>query len=334
MYGLANGCQPSVNALSADLLRLLFNQASALRLGVSTLGNGTRIIDAGIKYEGGLEAGRIIAEICLGGLGTVKFRSSPELRDWAWHVDVHTMQPVIACLGSQYAGWHLSYEDSENAFNALGSGPARAIGSKERLFKDIAYKDTALSTCLIIEADNIPPLEIAEDIAEMCDIPAHELTLILTPTSSLCGSVQIVARALETALHKAHALGFNLNKIIDGVGGAPLCPPSRDFLTAIGRTNDAILFAGQVHLFVQSGDVEAEELAHSLPSSSSDIYGKTFGEIFKDVDYDFYKIDPLLFSPAKVSVTAMGSGKTFHAGHIDSALLNKSFSGKLAGNDN
>ena len=319
---------PSVNLLSEPIVQSLITNADALGVDVSRLNNGTRVIDAGIDAKGGLEAGRLIAEVCLGGLGTVKFRATSNFDKWSWNVDVYTTHPVISCLASQYAGWSLSHGEGKRAFNALGSGPARAMGSKESLFEELGYRDNADSTCLIVETDVIPPNEIADQVAEICGISVDELTLILTPTSSLCGSVQVVARVLETALHKAHALGHCITDVVDGAGSAPICPPSKDHMTAMSRTNDAILFAGQVHLFVEMGDDDAEKLAKNLPSSASSDYGKPFGEVFKGVGYDFYKIDPLLFSPAKVAVTALESGNTFHGGKIDLQLLDRSFSNK------
>ncbi len=319
---------PSVNALTAPLVQSLIDNATALRLGVSKLDNGTAVIDAGIQVAGGLEAGRRIAEICLGGLGSVKLRASTSFDNWSWHVDVHTSHPVIACLASQYAGWSLSHGEGKSAFNALGSGPGRAMGSREELFEELHYRDQAERACIVIEADAVPPVEIADQISKQCGITPDKLTLIITPTSSLAGSIQVVARVLETALHKAHALGFPLGNVIDGAGSAPICPPSKDFMTAMSRTNDAILFAGQVHLFVNADDIDVKQLANNLPSSASSDYGKPFGNIFKDVGYDFYKIDPMLFSPARVAVTSLKSGNTFHAGRIDKELLDKSFSHK------
>jgi len=174
----------------------------------------------------------------------------------------------------------------------------------------------------------MPPLEVAESIADQCGISAGKLTLIMTPTTSLSGCVQVVARVLETALHKIHALKFPLDKVTDGAGSAPVCPPSPDFMTAMSRTNDAILFAGQVHLYVDVDDSDAEVLANNLPSCTSKDYGKPFGEIFKDVKYDFYKIDPMLFSPARVVVTSLVSGNTYSAGELNKELLEKSFSHK------
>ncbi|MEQ8289918.1 MAG: methenyltetrahydromethanopterin cyclohydrolase [Gammaproteobacteria bacterium] len=320
-----NNNTPSINKLTRSLVDQLVNNAAALRVEVSQLENGSQIIDAGINVAGGLEAGRIIGEICMGGLGTVKLRASTNFRNWSWHLDVHSTNPVLACLASQYAGWSLNHGKGKEAFNALGSGPARAMGSNEELYEELGYRDKADTACIVIEADKLPPVEIADKVVERCGIPADKLTIIMTPTSSLAGSVQVVARVLETSLHKAHALHFPLDRIIDGAGSAPICPPSQDFLKAMSRTNDAILFAGQIHLFVEASDDEAEQLAQQLPSSASSDYGKPFGEIFKDVEYDFYKIDPMLFSPARVAVSSLTTGKTYHAGEIDLDLLDRSF---------
>ena len=316
----------SLNKLTAPLVENLIVNAESLRLDVSNLNDGTRIIDAGINAIGGIEAGRLIAEICMGGLGVVKLRASTNFHHWSWHVDVHSSNPVMACLASQYAGWSLSHGEGKDAFHALGSGPARTSGSNEPLFDELKYHDSTSKTCIVIEVDRIPPVELTSKIAKMCNVQNNELTVILTPTSSLAGTVQIISRVLETSLHKAHELHFPLENIIDGAGSAPLCPPSNDFLTAMSRTNDSILFAGQIQLFVEATDEDAEELANALPSSTSKDYGKPFGEIFKDVNYDFYKIDPMLFSPAKVSVSSLTTGHTFHAGKIDLDLLDKSYS--------
>jgi methenyltetrahydromethanopterin cyclohydrolase len=195
----------------------------------------------------------------------------------------------------------------------------------EELYKDLAYRDSYDTTVLIIENDALPPIEIVDKIAAACQLAASKLTIIVTPTSSLAGGVQVVSRVLEVSMHKAHALHFPLENIIDGSGSAPICPPHPKFVKAMGRTNDAILFAGLVHLFVKGSDEAAEKLANELPSSTSKDYGKPFAEIFKQYEYDFFKIDAMLFSPASVIVTAVESGKSFRAGRLDNALLDLSF---------
>lgn len=316
---------PSVNALSAPLVAALVRDAAMLRLGVERLEGGCTLVDAGIDHAGGLEAGRRIAEICLGGLGQVAIRTNPAFIRWPWRVEVHVAHPVLACLGSQYAGWSLSHQGEGQSFHALGSGPARALAGRETLFEELSYRDQADSTCLVMEVEQRPPAAIVEKISRDCNVAPERITLILTPTRSLAGAMQVVARSLEVALHKVHALGFPLEQVVDGMGSAPLPPPAPDFITAMGRTNDAILFGGQVHLFVRGGDAEVEELARRLPSSASQDYGKPFAQVFADYGHDFFRIDPMLFSPAQVAVTALDSGRTFHAGHLDPALLEQSF---------
>lgn len=315
----------SVNAACQPLVEQLVTEAQALQLEVSTLSNGTRIIDAGIYCVGGLEAGRLIGEICMGGLGTVTLGSNSGFDNWPWSVNVHAKTPVLSCLGSQYAGWSLSHKSEGNKFFALGSGPGRALAGKEALLKEFGYKDIADSTCIVLEVDQIPPLEVAEKVARDCGIETDKLTFILTPTSSLAGVMQIAIRVLEVAMHKAHTLHFPMDKIIDGFGVTPVAPPGGDFMTGMGRTNDAILYGGFVHLFVKSTDDEAEDLANKMPSNTSSDYGRPFAETFKSYEYDFFKIDPMLFSPAKVIITNANTGKSFTAGEFNQAMLTTSF---------
>ncbi|BCX89468.1 methenyltetrahydromethanopterin cyclohydrolase [Methylomarinovum tepidoasis] len=315
----------SINFTAQPLVESLVRDAALLRLKVERLDNGVTLVDAGIEADGGLEAGRRIAEICMGGMGTVTLAHSALTPDWPLRVHVHATDPVLSCLGSQYAGWSLSHGKGKEAFYALGSGPARSMCVKEALFKELDYKDKADATVIVLEVDKYPPLALLDKIAADCGVEPAGLTVIVTPTSSLAGGLQVVARVLEVAMHKAHELGFPLEHVVDGSGSAPVPPPAPDFITAMGRTNDAILFAGQVHLFVKGEDEAAEKLAHDLPSSTSRDYGKPFAQVFKEYEYDFFKVDPMLFSPASVMVTAIESGRSFRAGRLDEELLARSF---------
>ena len=286
---------------------------------------GETLIDCGVKAIGGLEAGRQLSEICLGGLGRVTFETASTEDPWPFLVTVHTSQPVLACLGSQYAGWSLSVDDNGKKFNVLGSGPARAMGSSEKLFEELGYRDKADSAVLVIEADKAPPPALVEHVAKACKLAPKRLTILYAPTSSLAGTVQIAARCLEVALHKAHELHFPLDNIVDGIATVPVPPPAPGFIEAMGRTNDAIIYGGRAQLYV-SGDAEAaKKLADALPSLKSKDFGKPFAELFAAVKGDFYAIDPMLFSPAKVTVTALETGESFQSGHIDTAVLSRSF---------
>ncbi|KAA0676913.1 methenyltetrahydromethanopterin cyclohydrolase [Roseomonas genomospecies 6] len=316
--------RPSLAALAAPLVERLVANAAVLRLGIRHVG-GACVVDAGIGHPGGLEAGRRIAELCMGGLGRVTLGAVPGSPFWPFGVTVHSAQPVLACLGSQYAGWSLSHGSGKDVFFALGSGPGRALARQEALFDELGYRDTADTAAFVMEVAAVPPAELVARIASTCGIATEGLTLVLTPTQSLAGTTQVVARVLEVALHKLHALGFPLDRVMDGVGMAPLPPPGGGFLTAMGRTNDAILYGGTVHLHVTGPDGEAEDLARRLPSSASRDHGRPFAEVFAAAKGDFYAIDSMLFSPARVIVTALDSGRSFHGGNLDQTLVERSF---------
>lgn len=318
--------RPSLNAQVAPLVRALIDNAEALRVDVTKGSLGETLIDCGVKAVGGLEAGRMLAEICLAGLGRVTFETINTEGPWPFMVTIHTSQPVLACLGSQYAGWGLSVEDNGKKFNVLGSGPARAIGSSEKLFDELGYRDKADSAALVIEADKAPPKALVEHVAKACKLKPEKLTILYAPTSSLAGTVQIAGRCLEVALHKAHELHFPLEDIVDGIATVPLPPPAPGFIDAMGRTNDAIIYGGRTQLYVTGDPKAAKKLADELPSLKSKDYGKPFAELFAAVKGDFYAIDPMLFSPAKVTVTSLKSGESFESGHIDNAVLARSFS--------
>jgi len=316
---------PSINKQVASLVRHMIDNADALRITVTKGSLGETLIDCGVDVVGGLEAGRLLSEVCLGGLGQVTFQTIDTGKPWPFMVTIHTSQPVLACLGAQYAGWSLSADVDGKKFNVLGSGPARAIGSSEKLFDELGYRDKADSATIVIEADKAPPAALVEEIAKACKIKPSQLTILFAPTSSLAGTVQIAARCLEVALHKAHELHYPLADIVDGIATVPVPPPTPGFIEAMGRTNDAIIYAGCVQLFVTGDADAAKKLAKELPSANSKDYGKPFAETFAAVKGDFYQIDPMLFSPAKVIVSSLDTGESFHSGKIDDAVLQRSF---------
>ena len=150
--------------------------------------------------------------------------------------------------------------------------------------------------------------------------------MILTPTASTVGSIQVTARALETALHKLMYLGFNLDKIKKGIGISPVPPVYAKDNLEMGITNDAIITMGEVVLEVE--DEELEDLkgtCRKVPSANSEMFGKPFLEILESVNYDFYKIDPCIFSPAKLVVNDLSTGKTYSYGTLNPEIVLKSF---------
>ena len=311
----------SVNTRAAPLVERLCGDADALRIQVTRDASGVRIVDAGIGVPGGISAGLVVAEICMGGLGHVTLRSG---EGWPTWLDVRSSSPVLACLASQYAGWSLAATKEETGgkkFFALGSGPARALAVKEPLFEELAYRDQAAAGVLVLEVDRPPPKVVIDKVLRDCGLAPEQLTFVLTPTMSAAGTTQVVARVLEVALHKAHTLGFKLADIADGSATAPLPAPSPDGVEAMGRTNDAILYGGCVHLSVRGSDEAAQALAEGLPSRNARGFGQSFAAIFREAEYDFYRIDPALFAPAEAWVSNLDSGRSWHTGAAELGLL-------------
>jgi methenyltetrahydromethanopterin cyclohydrolase len=311
----------SLNRLAWKLADHLASDPEAFGVGVATLPNGTRVIDCGIAAPGGYEAGRIFAEICMGGLGTVTFNSMTAGDWWLPALTVHTDHPATACLASQYAGWVVQRE----GYFAMGSGPARALIRAEKLYDELEHAEQTDVAVLCLETRTPPTLEVAAYVAERAHVAPSALTLLVAPTASTVGSVQVAARVVETALHKLHTLGFDLRKVLNGFGTVPLPPVAKSDPRAIGRTNDAVLYAGRVHLAVHDDDTALEDLVPRIPASTSTDYGSPFYEVLKRFEFDFYRIDPLLFSPAEIFVTNADSGRTFHAGQINAEVLRQSF---------
>lgn len=298
----------------------MVRDAERLRLKVSTGSLGERLIDAGAEAMGSIEAGLKMGEATMGGLGVISTVMDRASGKWPFQVQVRSSQPVLACLASQYAGWNLSSGD----YFAMGSGPVRTLARVEPLFSTLSYRETANSSVVLLETGNPPPQAVVEKVAKATGVAPENLTFIYAPTQSVAGAVQIVCRVLEVALHKANDLKFPLGDIVEGTGVAPIPAPHPDFLTAMGRTNDAIIYGGVVQLFVRGSADQARELADKLPSRTSRDYGRPFAEIFKHFKGDFYAIDPLLFSPAEILVTAIETGDTFRNGGPDLEMLEKS----------
>lgn len=298
----------------------LVDRASQFKVSVLREESGARLVDCGVHVSGGIEAGRALAEICLAGMGHVDIVPGQK-HIWAGPaVTVRTDQPLAACMASQYAGWQIAGEK----FFAMGSGPMRAVRGKEALLEELGLREQPAEVVGVLESKKLPPRDVCHHIAEECHIEPEHLTLLVAPTASLAGSIQVVARSVETALHKLHELRFDLRRVISGFGVAPLPPVAADDLAGIGRTNDAVLYGGEVTLWITGAD-DLHEIGPKIPSSASSDYGKPFAEIFRRYNHDFYKIDPMLFSPAVVTLVNVDSGRTCQFGETSADVLARSF---------
>ena len=310
-----------LNRRAAQLFERAALCADELKIAAHTRADGGQTLDFGVAAPGGLEAGRVLAEICLSGLGEVDV--VPANADLPTHlaVSVRTDEPVSACLRSQYAGWQIAGEK----FFAMGSGPMRAAAGREEVIKQLGGKEPAQLVVGVLETRKLPPETVVAELAGKCGVPPSGVLLAAAPTASFAGTIQVVARSVETALHKLHELGFDVNRVVSGYGVAPLPPIGRDDLVSIGLTNDAILYGGQVTLWVRGDDESLAKIGPRVPSCSSSAYGQTFARLFEQAGHDFYKLDPHLFSPAVVTFNNLDTGRVFQFGKIDRKVLLESF---------
>jgi methenyltetrahydromethanopterin cyclohydrolase len=255
-------------------------------------------------------------------LGSVSF-TQVAFDDWQLpSIAIQTDRPAEACLVSQYAGWAVDH----NGYLAMGSGPARAlVRAEEKLYDDLGYRERSDVAVLCLESRVYPPREVADYIAGRAGVAASNLTLLIAPTASQVGSFQVAARVVETALHKLYALGFDVRRVVSGYGVCPLPPVAENDARAVGRTNDAVLYGGRVTLSVRADDAELDTIVPRVPASTSSDYGSPFYETLERANFDFYKIDPLLFSPAEIFVTNVSSGRSFQAGRVNADVLRQSF---------
>lgn len=309
----------SVNDNSLRLVKKILENPDRYSVAIEETKDGAKIIDAGIEAEGGYEAGKAITEICLGGYGHVDIATNMYDDVELPSVHVRTDHPAIAALGSQFAGWRIKV----GAYQAIGSGPARALALKPKnLYEKIDYSDHSDSATIVLETSTKPSHDVLEYISKECNVSLDKLYVLLAPTSSLSGSVQISGRIVETGLHKLMEVGFDPRKALSGYGYAPIAPTHPKFMEAMGRTNDMILYGGVVHFTVDWDDEEAlTRMVDLVPSSKSKDYGKLFAAIFKSVGHDFYKIDPALFAPAVITVNNIKTGRLHKAGQVNVEVL-------------
>jgi methenyltetrahydromethanopterin cyclohydrolase len=295
-------------------------EAARLRVSVSRVA-GARVIDCGGAVTGSLAAGLLMARVCLADSADVSYVPCPLAEVGGPAVQVVTDDPVRACLASQYAGWQVSV----GKYFAMGSGPMRALAAREELFTHIPGKEESAVAVGVLETRKHPTEEVIAAIVAKLPPTAEHLTLLAAPASSTAGTVQVVARSVETALHKLHELKFDVTQVVSGYGVAPLPPVAVDEIGAIGRTNDAILYGGRVTLWVRADDEIIDVLGPKVPSGASKDHGEPFAAIFQRYGGDFYKIDPLLFSPAEVEFRNLKTGKVHRFGRTEPGLVRKSF---------
>ncbi len=304
----------NLNRSACEIVREMVARSEELGVEVRRAGGAT-LIDCGVRVPGSFAAGAMFAEACMGGLGRVRV----SMHDYGFGmlpvVEVEVRKPAIACLGSQKAGWKLA----EGDFFSLGSGPARILARKPAsTYRALGYEEESDVAVIALEAPAPPPEKLVEEIARECGVEQENLYILLAPTASIAGSLQVSARVVETALYRAMHLNMDVNAVRSALGRAPVAPVVGGDAAMMGVTNDMIIYGGEVYLVAEGFE------ASKLVSSSSTSYGKPFAEVFREAGYDFYRVDPAIFAPARVTVNQPESGEMSTAGKLNVEVLMRS----------
>ncbi|WP_254524895.1 methenyltetrahydromethanopterin cyclohydrolase [Natrinema caseinilyticum] len=306
----------SLNRMAIELVDEALDYAEELNIGGYDLENESTVLDFGLEFEGGIEAGLLLTEIQTAGMATPSYELS-ELGDATIPVvELSTDQPALSLLCSQKAGWELTTDD----FEGLGSGPARALVAEEEEFRRVGYTDAFDLTALAVETDEEPTEAAAQQVADLAEVESSSVFLLAYRTASIVGSITNAARAAELATFRLAELGYDPIDIVSATGRAPVAPVAGDERTAIARTTDAVAYGGRAHLTVR----EDADVFDSVPSTAAEDHGRPFGDVFDDLEWEFEDVPSDLFAPATVTIDVIG-GPTHVYGETDEDVLVDSF---------
>jgi methenyltetrahydromethanopterin cyclohydrolase len=167
---------------------------------------------------------------------------------------------------------------------------------------------------------------MAQLVADECKIPVENVYILAAKTGSLAGSIQVCSRTVEASTWRICRKGFDISKLISGMGTCPIAPPVKDELKGMDRVNTALLYGVTVRYLVDCTDKEIEEVIEQLPFSASRRYGERFIDIFEEGKRDFYIVDKDIHTVARYEMTNYATGNTFSAGVIRPDMLTDCFS--------
>lgn len=320
----------SVNAETMKIIREILAAPEALGVEVSRFPNGATLIDMGQKAPGSWQAAKYFTLVTLGNLAEVSYESFAIGDVRVPGVRVMVDRPLEACMGCQVAGWVLAKEPDAPVL----SGPARALNSHpDHYFDHISYRDQYHEGVVTVQMTRPVTEEMAQKMADACRLQPENLYILASKHACLISTVQVPARVIELTMHRLALAKFDLGCIRYASCVAPIPPLIHDELIAFGRINDALIYGGEVSLYVEADDDLLARVVPAIVTAASRIGGKSFSQLYQEANYDFHAIPADMHTPAVLHMTNLDSGRTFSAGHVDVEVLQRSFFGGKAGGD-
>lgn len=325
----------SVNAETMKIIHEVLAAPEALGVEVSRFPNGATLIDMGQHAPGSWQAARYFTLVTLGNLAEVSYESYalgadrlPGVRVPGVRVMVN--RPLEACMGCQVAGWVLAKEPDAPVL----SGPARALNSEpDHYFDHISYRDQYHEGIVTVQMTRPVTEEMAQKMADACRLQPENLYILASKHACLISTVQVPARVVELTMHRLALEKFDLGCIQYASCVAPIPPLIHDELIAFGRVNDALIYGGEVSLYVEAEDELLARIVPAIVTEASAIGGKSFSQLYREANYDFHAIPADMHTPAVLHMTNLNTGRTFSAGHVDVEVLTRSFFGCTAEGD-
>lgn len=316
----------SINALAERIVReeIIPNQ-DALNVKAHVLNNGAMVLDMGIYEKGGFRAGVYFTETCMGGLGEMTYRTMRINGHLVPLVAIHVDRPAIAELASHDAFLYIDYRGRRLSV----SGPIRAITGTDKFARSVAYRDPMAKTAVChIQIDEMPTEEMTELIAESIGFSPNDIILLAAKTGTLTGAAQVCARNVEQSLPSLLDHGFDVNKVVQACGYAPIVSVVDDENIAYGRVNDGLLYGQETNLYVRCEDSEIERVLEILPfSKNADVFGTSFEELFAQCSYQWSRVPRHWDAPCKVNFFNLKTSRHFSTGSLHMGVLERSFLG-------
>ena len=315
----------SLNKYAMKIVDEILEDPERLGCEVIKMDCGVTLIDMGLHCRGSWKAALLYTRATIGDLGVVnlgRFKLNDQYTFTS--IDMHVEQPLIACMGSEIAGWKLG----KGEYAMIGSGPARALAhvASDWYFEMTDYKDVYDHAVLCIQDVRFPDDKIALEIANACHVKPENTYLLFAPSTSIVCSMQVSARMLEQTCHKMFEKNFHAGQMIMVRGSAPIAPYVKDEDKTFGRINDALIYGSEVEAWVDATDEAIEDVIHKLVGkTSSPNYGDLFEDIFLAAGKDFFYVDHDVHSVGKIQIHNINTGRAFCAGEINYEALERSF---------
>ena len=260
----------------------------------------------------------------MGGLGAISFAPLVLGGRWLPGLTVVTDHPALACLGSQYAGWRLD----RDGYFAMASGPGRALIRAEELYDDLDVDERAEQAVLCLETRDAPPDELAAYVAERAGVGAGR------PDAPLRADREPGRRRPDRRARgrdrAAQAARARVRRPPRGErrSAAARCRRSaaRTRRRSGARTTPSSTAARSSSPWTRPTTSSEPRAAAALRRPRATTASRS-ARSSRRADWDFYEIDPLLFSPAEVRLVSAASGRSFHAGGVDAGACSSAPSG-------